>query len=238
VCDAINARFLDRSTMEYAGGIGAANAFALALNAVAAADRPPVRAALVRRYRATGALDTGIFGTPLLLDALSAAGATDLALALVRGPGFPSYGYMLEHGATTLWEHWDGRESHNHPMFGSVSEWFTERLAGLRCVRVARASDHVVVEPFAQDALGAAAMTYEGTRGRYQLAWTQQEGRRQLHLELPPGVIATVRCPGSVPWRARAGVFDLEWDRARDGDAVPARLAERLGWTPLGPPRS
>ena len=80
-------------------------------------------------------LETGIFGTKFLLDVLSRYGRADLAYALVGRRSFPGWGYMRERGATTLWEHWeysDNTFSHNHPMFGSVSEWLFAWVAGIQ----------------------------------------------------------------------------------------------------------
>ena len=70
-----------------------------------------------------GHIATGIFGTKYLLESLAEAGRADVAYEIVNQKTFPGWGYMLEMGATTLWEHWELSEdvySHNHPMFGSV----------------------------------------------------------------------------------------------------------------------
>ncbi|MGB1130706.1 MAG: family 78 glycoside hydrolase catalytic domain, partial [Haloferula sp.] len=81
-------------------------------------------------------LTTGIFGTRYLLEELTRRGRSDLAHALATRKTFPSWGWMLENGATTLWEDWegtDGGKSHNHPMFGSISGWFFRWLGGIQC---------------------------------------------------------------------------------------------------------
>lgn len=80
-------------------------------------------------------ITTGIFGTKYLLDALSSKGHTDIALKVVTQPGYPGWRYMIDHGATTIWETWkesDNTFSQNHPMFGSVSEWYNKWLGGIQ----------------------------------------------------------------------------------------------------------
>ena len=69
------------------------------------------------------------------VDHLSVEGAADHPYAIANQRTFPGWGYMLAGGATTLWEHWEGSDntySHNHPMFGPVSEWFYKVLGGIR----------------------------------------------------------------------------------------------------------
>ncbi|MCX6226285.1 MAG: family 78 glycoside hydrolase catalytic domain [Bacteroidia bacterium] len=78
---------------------------------------------------------TGIFGTQYLLDVLSSHGRIDIAYRVVNQKGFPGWRYMVDQGATTLWETWkesDNTFSQNHPMFGSVSEWYLKWLGGIQ----------------------------------------------------------------------------------------------------------
>jgi alpha-L-rhamnosidase len=78
---------------------------------------------------------TGIFGTKYLLEVLSSHGRTDIAWRVVNQSGFPGWKYMIDNGATTLWETWkesDNTYSQNHPMFGSVSEWYIKWLGGIQ----------------------------------------------------------------------------------------------------------
>lgn len=80
-------------------------------------------------------VSTGIFGTKYLLDVLSSRDRTDIAFRIVNQSGFPGWRYMIDNGATTLWETWkesDNTFSQNHPMFGSVSEWYLKWLGGIQ----------------------------------------------------------------------------------------------------------
>ncbi|MDY3919090.1 MAG: family 78 glycoside hydrolase catalytic domain [Candidatus Limivivens sp.] len=125
---AMKARYFREDTESFCEGAGAADAFALDLGIGTAKTREQ----LIRRYREKGCLDTGIFGTPVLLETLFREGEGDLAYALLTEKTDASYAGMMESGATTLWETWDGRDSHDHPMFGSVVKLFFTEILGIR----------------------------------------------------------------------------------------------------------
>ena len=119
--------FLAPGTGVVASGIQGAQAFALFLDMLPEGERSKALEHLVRNIADEhgGNLTTGIFGTRFMLDVLSREGRADVAAGLVGQRDFPGWGYMLERGATTLWEHWkfsDNTFSHSHPMFGSVSQ--------------------------------------------------------------------------------------------------------------------
>ncbi len=84
-----------------------------------------------------GHLYCGILGAKYVYDVLTDAGMADLAYKVVLQKDLPSYGYMIELGATTVWELWEYKtgpemNSHNHQMFGSVLDWFFGGIAGIR----------------------------------------------------------------------------------------------------------
>lgn len=78
--------------------------------------------AIVKKYENLGEFDTGIFGTDILIRVLCENGKKDLAKKLLTSKKENTFYNMMSHGATTLWENWDGCDSRNHPMFGAVVE--------------------------------------------------------------------------------------------------------------------
>ena len=110
-------------------------AFALAFDLVPEAQRAAAGAHLIASVEGRGnRLATGLLGTSVLLDALADAGRFDLAVSLLLQRDYPSWGYMVDHGATTVWERWDAdcaTGSHNHYVLGSVTGFLFRRVAGI-----------------------------------------------------------------------------------------------------------
>ncbi len=82
--------------------------------------------AIVDKFDVLGEFDTGIFGTRVLIKTLCENGHKDLAFKLLTSEKENTYYNMKRHGATTIWEEWDGKDSHSHPMFGSVVEYIVK----------------------------------------------------------------------------------------------------------------
>ena len=78
---------------------------------------------IVEKYEALGEFDTGIFGTDILIRLLCENGYKDLAKKLLTSEKENTFYNMKKHGATTLWENWNGEASHSHPMFGAVVQY-------------------------------------------------------------------------------------------------------------------
>ena len=135
---AFHKKFFNPDLNSYGSGSQTSNILALFLGL------PPddVRAASMGRlrndivYGHNTHMTTGIVGAKYLFPLLTRTGNSDLAYELATDTSYPSWGYMVEHGATTLWELWQDKtgpsmNSHNHPMFGSIGAWFYEALAGI-----------------------------------------------------------------------------------------------------------
>src|SRR5690606_11371377 len=109
---------------------------------------------------------------------------------------YPSFGYMLENGATTLWETWEGEGSHNHPMFGSVSAWFYKYIAGIAPHPDAIAFSKVVFNPFSVKELAYAKVSIHTIRGTYAIHWSRKEnGEREVEVVIPANCRAEIYVP-------------------------------------------
>ena len=126
--DALVRHYYDDATGSFCGGVQGADAYALDIGL--GDDR--TLANLVSKYEALGAQDTGIFGTFLLMKVLFEKGYGSLAFRLLVNESEVSFYNMKKHGATTLWENWDGCDSRCHPMFGAVVELFFSEILGIR----------------------------------------------------------------------------------------------------------
>lgn len=144
------------------------------------------------------ALTTGIYGTLLLLEELTKRGRHDLALALAGRRAFPSWGWMLENGATTLWEDWegtDGAKSHSHPMFGSISGWFFRWVGGIQPAADAVAFDRILIRPQVPHGLEWAKSSHQSMRGRIESNWETTIDGARFEIVIPPDTTATVELP-------------------------------------------
>ena len=195
---AFNAHFLKENGI-YDTGTQACQA-AVLYHKLSAVDEQPLVLG-----RLTGAIEdaqrhvrTGIFGTKWMLMSLHDNGRSDLAYAIVNQRDFPGWGHMLENGATTLWEHWefsDNTYSHNHPMFGSVSEWFFKGLAGIAPAPDAVAFNQVTLAPAFVEDLEWVDATYESIRGPIASQWERTHGAIEWIVDLPPNTQAHVLLP-------------------------------------------
>jgi alpha-L-rhamnosidase len=150
-------------------------------------------------------LATGFLGVGLLCPVLSEFGHGDIAHRLVAQDSYPSWGYSIRHGATTIWERWDGwteeagfqtpdMNSFNHYSLGSVGAWLYEYVAGIRLAQDVAGYPHVVIAP-EPGPLRSARASYRSLRGAIASDWHRDDDQFQLAVTVPPNMTATVIIP-------------------------------------------
>ncbi|HEV2527236.1 MAG TPA: family 78 glycoside hydrolase catalytic domain [Thermomicrobiales bacterium] len=190
---------------------------------------------LVADIRARGTLlTTGFVGVSYLCPVLTAHGHADAAWDLLFQDRFPSWLYPVAHGATTIWERWDGWTEHkgfqdpgmnsfNHYSLGSIGEWLMASVAGIDTDPEAPGFERVRITPLVDHRLDHAGATYDSIRGRIASSWRRDGETIHFDVTLPPNTTATVRLPnpggapvieGSVPVETAEGISGV---RARDG---------------------
>jgi len=159
-----------------------------------------------------GHLSTGFLGTGYLLPVLTKAGRTDLAYQLLLNTSFPSWGYQIERGATTIWERWDSlteekglqdpeMNSFNHYAFGAVGEWLYHTLAGIDLDPLEPGYKKIILHPCPGGGLSSAKAAYNSIHGRILSEWTLTRGRFKLKVEIPPNTRAAITLPAPAPDR-------------------------------------
>lgn len=150
-------------------------------------------------------LSTGFLGTPYLLDVLADAGKLDEVAGLMLQTGYPSWGYMPEQGATSMWERWNGdtgdlsMNSYNHYAFGAVVGFFWRRLAGI--APAAPGFREIAVRPIWLPQVGRVAANLASPVGRIETeTGGDAEGLKRFKLTVPANVVAKVELPGG-GWR-------------------------------------
>jgi alpha-L-rhamnosidase len=203
-------QFFDPKTGKAGPGSQASQAFALQTGIMPASTHPQLVDWLVKdiRDQHQGHLSTGIFGTKFMLESLSANGQAETAYGIVNQPDMPGWRWMMDNGATTLWEHWAGSDntfSQNHPMFGSVSQWFFQWLGGIRPAADAVGFDKILIAPQPCGDLTWATSEYKSCRGLIKSSWKKDNSLFTLKVTIPVGATATVFIPAKDAARVSEG---------------------------------
>lgn len=127
-----------------------------------------------------GLLGTGFVGTPYLLEELTKSGHARLAYDLLLNTGLPSWGYQIEHGATTTWERWNSDEkmddpqmnSYNHYAYGAVADWIYRFAAGVDATPIDTGFHTVVLHPVFDGRLSPLKLIYQSSYGEIRSSWT------------------------------------------------------------------
>jgi alpha-L-rhamnosidase len=146
----------------------------------------------------TGHFDSGMHGTYFLLKQLMRDGRNDLIYQMTTKEDYPSWGHMLEQGATTSWESWDGG-SHIHHTLLSIGAWFIEGIGGIRIDESAPGFSHFVLKPAIVGDLKFARTRYDSIHGAIVSNWEVQDGSLQMEVTVPPGTSATLYLPSAAP---------------------------------------
>jgi alpha-L-rhamnosidase len=192
-------RFIDVVTGKVGPGTQASQSIALYTGIAPEAAGSKIFDFLVKNIEShKGHLTTGILGTKFMLEVLSREGRADLAYKIVTQPEFPGWGWMLKNGATTLWEHWefsDNTFSHNHPMFGSVSQWMMQQLGGIRPDADAVGYDRIVIQPQTPEGLDWVKSSYQSVRGKIVSNWKRQGKKLEFEITIPANTRARIVLP-------------------------------------------
>ncbi len=183
---------------------------------------------------------TGFLGTRHLLPVLSSSGHHDLAGRLLQSRRFPSWGYEIENGATTIWERWNsftknegfmaGMNSFSHYSFGAVCEWMFTDLAGID--NATPGFDLIVIRPMPQaaksnpehPAIDWVRAEYDSIRGPISSHWRREPNRFVLEVTIPANTMAMIQLPvqanealtvNGKPINKAQGVQALESDSGR-----------------------
>ncbi|MDH6358893.1 alpha-L-rhamnosidase N-terminal domain-containing protein [Parabacteroides sp. PF5-9] len=194
VRNAFNKKFYDAENKTY-GDYGS-NIFALVVGVPE--DRyEDVKNTLRKEITETygGHLHTGIFGTQFFFETLAAHGMNEVAYEAMNKRDFPSFGHWIEQGATVTWEHWDGRGSLNHPMFGGSLTWFYRTLAGVNTDENEPGFRHIIVKPVITAKMDDVYYSNKIPYGKVVSEIKKKGNGLEMNVTVPVGSHATVYIP-------------------------------------------
>ncbi|MFC4224076.1 family 78 glycoside hydrolase catalytic domain [Lysinibacter cavernae] len=154
-------------------------------------------------------LSTGFLGTSWLLPALTKSGHQDIAYRLLNNDTYPSWGYEVVSGATTMWERWDslkpdgsfgdvGMNSFNHYAYGAVGDWMYQNIGGITVTGAGYKTFDIA--PSIGGGLTHGTGEFASVYGNIRSSWAQTDGGMTLEAEVPVGTTATVRIPALNSW--------------------------------------
>ncbi|MGA2014523.1 MAG: family 78 glycoside hydrolase catalytic domain [Solirubrobacteraceae bacterium] len=186
---------------------------ALAFDLVPEELRGAVAGRLVTLIEAAGMhLQTGFLATPQLLPVLADSGHLDAAYALLFQDSPPSWLAMIDRGATTVWERWDGigddgtpHESLNHYSKGAVVSFLHRYVAGIELLDDGPGYRHFRIAPRPGPGITRARAVHDSPYGRIEAEWSTDGGQLSLRAVIPPGATAELVLPGGAPRTVAAG---------------------------------
>ncbi|MDO4558113.1 MAG: family 78 glycoside hydrolase catalytic domain, partial [Planctomycetia bacterium] len=204
--DEMSAAYLEKyyraDTGLFDNGTQTASVLSLAYGIVPESEQAKAFDALVRRIELDSDyhIGTGLIGAQQLMRTLSDRGRVDLAYRIATQRDFPSWGFMIDHGATTIWELWNGNtadpamNSQNHVMLvGDLNIWFYEYLAGIRPEAPGFAK--IGIRPYPVGDLTWAKAEYPSIRGTIGSSWKTENGTFTLDVAIPANTTANVYIP-------------------------------------------
>ena len=202
--NAFNQKFFDKKTYRYDNNTVTANLLPLYFGMVPEADKKEVFSNIVNKITIDGHshISTGVIGTQWLMRGLTDFGRPDIAYTIASNNDYPSWGYMVKHGATTIWELWNGdtanpaMNSRNHIMLlGDLITWFYQNLAGIKAGSPGFKT--ITMNPAAINGLYRVNASYQTPYGQVKSAWTKQAGQFNWSVTIPANSKAVVYLPGS-----------------------------------------
>jgi alpha-L-rhamnosidase len=235
VKDIFQRRFFKLESGMYDNGTQTSGILPLYFGMVPEDFRAAVVQTLVRNieHKSDSHVGTGLVGAQWLMRTLSENGQADLAYKIATQKTYPGWGYMVEQGATTVWELWNGNtadpamNSGNHVMqIGDLAVWMYEYLAGIRTDPEKPGFRHSIIRPYPAGDLTFVTGTHNTMYGTLSSSWKREEGQFTLDVTVPVNTTATVWVPAKdvsavmESGKKAAEMKSVKYIRSEAGNAV------------------
>jgi alpha-L-rhamnosidase len=196
--NAINDKYLNAATGIYGEGVQTELSVPLCWGLVPDTLVSKVAANLAKRVQAdNNHIDVGLLGTKAILNALSENGYADLAYTVASQETFPSWGWWIVNGATTLYENWpiDAKTdiSMNHIMFGEIGAWMYKALGGIKPDVNQPGFKNILLQPHFVAGLNQCEVMHQSPYGAIISSWKKSGEKTTYTVVIPPNSTATLQ---------------------------------------------
>ncbi len=202
--EAFNHNFLNVESLQYGNDTQTSNVLPLAFDLVPQKYHKKIFNNLIDNImgKSSGHIGTGLIGAQWLMRVLTQNGRPDIAYKIASETTYPSWGYMVEKGATTIWELWNGdtgnpaMNSRNHVMLlGDLIVWFYEDLAGIKSDPQYPGFKHIIMKPEPVAGLTFVEASYHSQHGKISSQWNIKNNEFYWDISIPANTTATVFIP-------------------------------------------
>jgi alpha-L-rhamnosidase len=203
---AFEEKFFKPDKASYDNGSQTSSLLPLALGITPDDERPQVLGSLVHKIEeeSHSHVGVGLIGAQWLMRTLSDNGHADLAYEIATQKDYPGWGYMIEQGATTIWELWNGNtadpamNSGNHVMqIGDLGIWMYAYLGGIRSDPEQPGFRRTIIQPVMPKALTYVEASHDSMYGRIAASWKRAGERLSLNVTVPANTTAIVYVPSN-----------------------------------------
>ena len=142
-----------------------------------------------------GHISTGLVGIPVFTEWAIRNGESDLMYSMLKKREYPGYLFMIDNGATTTWEHWNGARSRIHNCYNGIGAWFYQAVGGICQEENSQAYGKVIIDPQIPDGITWANTSKETPYGTVEVKWTLGDGVIRIDIGIPVGCTARIVIP-------------------------------------------
>ena len=197
IADLINKELFDKTKSIYGSGIQIDLTYPLLAGIVPDSLRDAVREKLIDVIENvhSGHIACGLVGIPVFTEWVVKNGESDLMYSMLKKRDYPGYLYMIDNGATTTWEHWNGARSRIHNCYNGIGSWFYQGVGGIKKDENIPGYRHIIIEPDIPKGITWANTSKETPYGKVTSNWKIENGTYTLDVKIPAGSTASVCLP-------------------------------------------
>ena len=229
IADLINSELFNKTNNTYGSGIQVDMTYPLLAGVVPVNLEEKIENRLkdVILNEHNGHIACGLVGIPVFTEWSVNNRETDLFYSMLKKREYPGYLYMIDNGATTTWEHWNGARSRIHNCYNGIGSWFYQSVGGIRKDENIPGYRQVIIDPVIPEGITWANTTKETPYGTVKVNWMIENGFFRMNIKLPPGCQGNVLIPEGVeeyelngvsskkknePMLIESGVYDIQYN--------------------------